>query len=140
MEVAVRPMGAGETSFVVGAWSDSALGATPHRGGLAPGYVPWLCSYLEKLLKACEVRIAAEPDLHGFVERPRLYGCAVLEPDCIHMVYVVKPFRRQGIARRLLASVDIGSRWFSTHTQDVTNWIREKYPGMKYRPFWMEAP
>src|SRR4051812_7809003 len=47
-----------------------------------------------------EIRIAAPPD-----DDFTVYGFAVLQRGLIHMVYVKKPFRRLGLARKLLSGI-----------------------------------
>lgn len=80
-----------------------------------------------------EVRIAAPPD-----DDFTVYGFAVLQPGLVHMVYVKKPFRRLGLARKLLAGVRLDDSTFTYWTRDVTEWIHDKHRKLKFNIYWSE--
>lgn len=80
-----------------------------------------------------EVRIVAPPD-----DDFTVLGFAVLQPRLVHMVYVKKPFRRLGLARKLLEGVRLEECQFSYWTRDVGEWIHDKFPAMRFNPFWSE--
>jgi hypothetical protein len=66
------------------------------------------------------------------------YGFAVVQGSLVHMVYVKAPFRRIGVAKTMLAGFRPSG--FTHWTKDIGQWIYDKYPGLNYDPFWMEAP
>lgn len=80
-----------------------------------------------------EVRVAAPPD-----DDFTVFGFAVLQRGLIHMVYVKKPFRRLGLARKLLTGIRLDETAFTYWTRDVGEWIHDKFPKMKFNPHWSE--
>lgn len=84
--------------------------------------------HVEAILERCEdpTAKAARAIVACDPEDPEiLYGYAVVEGDAIHMVYVRGPFRRQGVARSMLAALGITAP--TTCTTDVPRWVRERF-------------
>lgn len=83
---------------------------------------------------AVRVRIATPPQ-----DDFTILGFAVVQPPAIvHMVYVKAPFRRLGIATRLLAGAKSQGLVYTQLTKDVKDWVHDKYPGMMFDPYWNE--
>ncbi len=66
---------------------------------------------IERLLDSCSVRVAASAE-----DTDVILGWAVLEPGCVHFVYVKPAFRRMGLASALLADVNWPATSYSHET------------------------
>lgn len=100
--------------------------------------------------KATKVRVAGPPDddvtIYGFlVHRP---------PDLLHMLFVKKPFRLNGIANALLSGLVLEGATLTHWTRDMEHWLLDKYSEqngydgrgraitrckLKYDPNWREG-
>lgn len=71
-----------------------------------------------------------------------LCGFICAEPGYVYYVYVAQPFRRNGLARRLLASVNIDPEsHFSYACRTKGSWeVRSKIPLAKYDPYRARFP
>ncbi len=79
-----------------------------------------------------------------------IYGFLVRRPGAFHMLFVKKPWRRMGVAKRLLDGAELDGAVFTQWTRDVGEWILPRFMkavgrdrfgkqrfegGMKYNPF-----
>jgi GNAT superfamily N-acetyltransferase len=132
---AVRPLLPSDTGFVARSWVDTArAGSRQARAMEAGAFNRWHYAAVAQLLasSSVEVRVAAPPE-----DDTTIYGFAVLEGTCLHCVYVRKAVRRLGIARALVDGVNLESATFSLWSQDVAEWVLEKYPGLRFAPLWL---
>lgn len=132
----VRPGGESDWPMVADAWVQSHRASSrATKISEAGTFFPHHHRMVDRLLKAedLEVRVAAPRD-----DDFTAYGFAVLQPGLCHMVYVKMPFRRLGIAKRLLSGIQTEGLVFTYWTSAVGEWIYDKYPGLKYNPFWSE--
>lgn len=85
-------------------------------------------------LETSTVRVACPPG-----DAVTLYGFAVFSEDLMHMVYVLNDLRRLGIAKALLDGVDWQKKAWTTPTEDVEKWVKQKHDLYRQRhvPFWM---
>jgi hypothetical protein len=68
------------------------------------------------------------------------YLCAT--PTALHWVYTKYPFRRSGVATKLLAAagIDLNHCVYTHRTKDLAKWkFDEKFPGAIYNPYLMGA-
>ncbi len=68
------------------------------------------------------IRVAAPPD-----DEITLYGFIATGPKAIHMLFVKKPFRKQGIGRQLLAGLNMNDVVFTHWSRDFGEWIILKF-------------
>lgn len=137
LEYVVRPGTEGDHPFVARSWVMSlrALDRFSKRAH-TPTFFRHHHVAVGNLLRRPEVkvRIAAPPD-----DDFTVLGFAVIQPPAIvHMVYVKAPFRRIGMASRLLAGAKSKGLTYTQVTRDVRDWIHDKYPGLVFDPFWDE--
>jgi GNAT superfamily N-acetyltransferase len=105
---------------------------------------PWnrFCyQHVEALLAepGTQMRVACPPD-----DESVIYGVAVLRPpEIIHCVFVRPTWRRMGIAAALLDGIPLPNATVTTWCLDLsghtTSWALEKYPTLKYTPFFVLA-
>lgn len=120
-----------DEGFVANAWAETFRG-NPAERRIEPGFFNRaIYPRIRTILERAEVRIA------GPAHEEVIYGFAVLEPGCIHMVYTRKPWRRMGVAKALLQGVDFAAQDWSTQSGDFREWIRHKHQFAHYRPFWL---
>lgn len=117
---AVRPADDGDRAFIYATWMRSARGTTPlrelpdklyHHDRV--GYRRCVEGYLERgtTLVACD---AAEPDV--------VYAWACAEGGVLHGVYTRYPFRRRGLATRLLDDLGVWERTHPVATCELPAW------------------
>jgi hypothetical protein len=130
----IRPMRDLDTGYIAKAWVGSFFASYISYKQIEPRIFEAHCyPRVEVILKRAKVRVMVPPS-----DEATLYGFAVLEPDVIHFVYVLQPWRRMGLSAELLAGIDVNGCERGTETLDWFRWIRHKYPMRGYRPFWME--
>lgn len=134
-EFEIRPALKSDEGFVATGWVGT-LRASSRASRQIPAHLHNSYGYelVRDTMPRCSVSIASPPgDAHT------CYGFAAVEvsstaPPTVHMVYVLRPFRRFGIATKLLEGVaSVGTR-VSCWSQDFNNWIFEKYPGLTHVP------
>ncbi len=131
----VRKGTVSDEGFVAKSWVDTARGSSRQTRNIDAGsFNAFHYSMAKRILERAEIRIAAPPD-----DESTIYGFAVLEPGVVHIVYTKKAWRRLGIASELVRGVGATDACFSTWSQDCTNWISDKYKGMRYAPYWMTS-
>lgn len=97
-----------------------------------------------------KVLVACAPD-----DDDVIYGYLVHSQPLFHMLYVKRPLRRQGIARKLMQGLSCRDAVFTQWTKDLGDWIlsrfarqvgedRQGLPKYVYdvtvNPYWYEAP
>lgn len=165
LDFVVRPFAATDRAFVADAWLNSLRAATDESR-----YADWAAfkaqknAAIDKVLDDASTRlwIAApkgdELTIYGYLvgadTRPEMHPPAA---RVLHMLFVKKPFRRLGVATRLLAAagVELGAAVCTQWTRDLGDWILKKSQtpdgrdrfgkqhltgGLQYNPFWAAAP
>lgn len=128
----LRPGTPADRAFIAKTWAET-FRANPAEKRIEEGiFRRGVYRCIEAILERAIVRCAVPPSDDGV-----LYGYAVLEPGCIHMVYVRRVWRKMGLARRLLAGIELADSDWSTQSADFRDWIRHKYRLRHYRPFWL---
>ena len=140
----VRPGTPEDRAFAARHWVEGFTNAIPRsqRDRIEAG--PWnrFCyQHVEALLSApgIEVRVACPPD-----DESVIYGVAVLGPgNVLHCIFVRPTWRKLGLAKALLHDIDFKNTVVTTWCLDLsghtTSWALEKYPGLKYTPFFVLA-
>ena len=115
MTFPIRPAREGDIAFILDAWKKSYEGAPAVRGAHREHYRTEMTRAIRRLCERGEVRIATAPDdddhLLGFAAFTQADDGAEL-----HYVYVKQDFRKLGIARALLAGVDVTAYTFVSNT------------------------
>lgn len=127
-DVAIREAVAGDVPFVLNSWLQSFARAPFAR--LVPVDAYWRGHHelVLSVLGRSETRVACSP-----TDTDAIMGWSVTAPGVVHYVYVKFPYRRLGIARRLLAHVPEAARY--THATPVLaslpvprGWQWDPYP------------
>lgn len=119
--------------MVIKSWVESIRGNRAMRSIDQTLFGSWARGIVTRLLPHCNVTIAAHPDNGDDV-----LGFKVTQGPYMHLTYVRAPWRRKGIAKRLLGETWDSSRTVLTWwTRDVHDWAWEKWPGMKFVPVYM---
>lgn len=134
LEYVLREMLPTDEGFIARSWVDTARAGTRQTRQIdASLFNAWHYPAVGALLKSpgVTVRVAGADD--GLT----IYGFAVYESGCVHCVYVRKTLRRLGLARALLTGVKLEGLAFSCWSRDVSDWVLERYPGLRYLPLWL---
>lgn len=129
----IRPGTPEDNDFVAKSWAETFRGNPAERRIEESFFKRAVYPRIHAVLERAQVRVAC-PREDGHV----VYGFAVLEPACIHMVYVRRTWRKLGIAKALLAGVSLPDTDWSTQSSDFREWIRHKHQLRHYRPFWAQ--
>jgi GNAT superfamily N-acetyltransferase len=127
---------------------DNPTHAYAHRGGEARyGGASPITKHVSRAVVFHEYRRVLEDVLKRAVllvaeSDGALLGFALMEkpPHAVrtvaHYVYVKASFRRQGIAKQLLAMFGSPDEWEVSHLREETwGWISKRWPGARYNPF-----
>lgn len=139
-------------AFIADSWTKTLRGSTKERRkAQESSFFGHFNKHVDALLddELTRVRIATPPG-----DELMLYGYLVHRPpDLLHMLYVKVPFRRRGIARRLLEGVEVKGAVLTQWSADLADWIlpklsrvvgrdrfdRPRYEtGVVYNPYWLE--
>lgn len=137
VEFVIRPGTKADQAFVARSWVLSLKGANrATKWAHTPTFLRHHHKVVDRLLALPTVRVrVAAPVDDDFT----VLGFAVIEPPTlVHMVYVKAPFRRMGIASRLLTGAKPVGLVYTHMTKDARDWIHEKYAGMVFDPYWDE--
>lgn len=155
LDFVIRPYATTDRAFVADAWLNSLRAGTEEANSS-----DWQAFKARKNLlidtilddARTLVSIAAPKE-----DALTIYGYLVgRAPTTLHMLFVKKPFRRQGVATRLLttAGVELGAATCTQWTRDLGEWILKKSQkpdgrdrfgkphlsgGLKYNP-WEVSP
>ncbi len=154
IDFVIRPYLRTDREFVVDAWLNTARAAS--KDAVESDWDAFRTHYNKRIDSILDdsgttVRIAAPED-----DEVTVYGFLVLGPKLLHMVFVKKPFRRQGIAKQLLAGVDTTGATFTHWSRDFGHWIMPRFQrqvgvdmygkprlqfkdGVKFNPYFHEA-
>lgn len=155
LEFVTRPYVVTDRAFVADAWLNSLRAGTEEAGTS-----DWQAFKASK--NALIDRVLDDARTHVLIAAPKddaltIYGYLVgRAPSVLHMLFVKKPFRRQGVAKRLLtvAGVELGQAVCTQWTRDLGEWILKKSQtpdgrdrfgkphmsgGLKYNP-WEVSP
>jgi GNAT superfamily N-acetyltransferase len=115
MTFPIRPARESDTAFIVDAWKKSFEGAPAVRGADREHYRIEMTRAIRRLCDRGHIRIATAPDdedhLLGFAAFTRADDGAEL-----HYVYVKQDFRGLGIARKLVADLNVTSYTFASNS------------------------
>lgn len=130
--IAIRAGEADDLPFIFSAWLKSYRRSPTVKDVPAKVYFAKQHDLIERLLTRSGVLIA-----HPEGDPSTILGFAVVSPidtQTIHWVYVKHAFRRMGIARRLLAGLDLRKTVFS-HLPPNAAWIADACPGISFNPY-----
>jgi GNAT superfamily N-acetyltransferase len=102
LEIKIRPYTTTDEAYVMSSMKRRLASLREYQGMVHWALMDWLNRKCDALIKNCETRIACNP-----ADNDQILGWACIERDinCCHFVAVLQPFRRQGIARTLLAGL-----------------------------------
>lgn len=121
MEITLRPPTRSDRAFVAKSWANGARKYYPHVP--RDSYRRGIDRLIDRSFARSDVSLLCDRD-----DPEQLFGFIVYEqPDRLHWVYVKHPFRREGLARQLLAAAfgdrPITVRWpVNTLGRRVTAW------------------
>lgn len=125
LDFILRPYTPSDRAFVVDSWVSTLRAATEEtRFSDRDAFREYHWKRIDGLLddKRMAIRVAAPPD-----DDVTIYGyLAEFSPDMLHMLFVKKPFRRQGVAKRLLEGHNLQSAVFTQWSLAVPKWILPK--------------
>lgn len=134
--------------FIAQHWVDAYKNSMPRPwvSAMDAGVFKRFCHRaIEGILAKAEIRIAEPKDgevADGDGSWRYILGAAVVQrPDTVHFVYVRKEWRQRGLAQALLRDFDIPTCTITTWSPAVSGpdgWIRTKYSGFRYVPFYMQ--
>jgi ribosomal protein S18 acetylase RimI-like enzyme len=120
-EVSLRPAHAADTAFVVDSWLKSFRSSS----GDVPGPIYWRShrEVVDALLQRANVLVACNPE-----DASQIFGWAAFEKRAgvlvLHYLYVKEPFRRYGIATRLLRTLSAKGCQYTHHTKAFARMAR----------------
>lgn len=122
----IRPAAVGDRAFVLSSWKRSyhespvvAWSQRTPEGRAA--YYAWVNRVLPDVLEDSRCVMAANP-----LDPEHVFGWACAGAGILHYAYVKQEYRRQRIARRLLAHLGLGgdAPLRCTHWTDACRWAR----------------
>lgn len=133
--IACRPATPDDSAFILSGWSASYRMSRDISFLDMENYAGVMRPVIAKVLQRNGVSVVVA---HSSV----LCGFLCYEPGYVYYLYVSQPFRKQGIARTLLAmaGIDPGSR-FGYAARTKASWeCRSKIPNAKYDPYRARFP
>lgn len=159
LNFAIRNWSTTDRAFVADAWLNSLRAGTDEaRVANWESFKAHRNRAIDAILddKGTFVRIAAPPadelTIYGYLVGTRFEAPS---PPVLHMLFVKKPFRRQGVAGALLKGVPLEQAVCTQWTRDLGEWILRKSQkvdghdrfgkphltgGLKYNPYWEASP
>lgn len=86
---------------------------------------------VERLLPRCAIFSASPPG-----DTQTVYGFVVMEPGCVHLVYVKKALRRFGIGTALMEGTGVNLRGLAQKPDNFEAQLLEAIPMVRYGPLW----
>lgn len=125
--ICLRPGREGDLPLVYHSWLHTLREASPWDVLSRTVYFRGQHAVIENILARAGLVVAALED-----DPDQILGYAVAEPGVLHWVYVKSLFRRYGVARALLAELDLPSPVVYTHK---TKWCARLFKNGVYDPF-----
>lgn len=137
----VRDWNQSDRAFIADSWLNTLRAAS-----LETRRADWQCwrafhnQRIDGILddERTRVRVVAPPD-----DEFTVYGFLVYretttphDPGLLHMLFVKKPFRKDGMARDLLDGIDLEGMSFTEWTAEVEKWILARFEKFKGRDRW----
>jgi GNAT superfamily N-acetyltransferase len=116
--VIIRIAEIGDEGFIFHSWLKSYRGSAAAQNITNPRYFAGQHALITRLLGRSKILVAANPE-----DPSQICGWIVYEPKApipvLHYVYVKHPFRRNGIARELIAQMECDTFFFTHSTEAV---------------------
>lgn len=114
----LRPYEAADHNFVLNSWLKSYRNSDFAKKIDNETYYKSHAILIASILATATTIIACDPEAHHVIYGYLCWTPNNDSPDCFHYCYVKGPFRKMGIAKVLVTSVNPGSAYIVTHLTD----------------------
>ncbi len=132
IDVEVRSYTKSDVPFIFATWLRAYRASEFARRVSSSVYFEEQHKVIERILKLSAVLVA-----HPSGDKETILGYLVIDFDVpkLHFVYVKKPFRRFGVARRLFCELQPLEKLLYTHSTEDAKFILKMYPAAVYNPY-----